>query len=243
MTSVGQEIYDMVESMMLHAHIDSPRFADYKIRYIRDEGKMESLQRTLDEAIETALKGRGEKNTKVARVKWQGDVYGPTNFAEAPLNKDELSQLEKQAGHGPLQVTEKGIADFTTGAMNVASNPAILGTQVAKLLPHAALVLLAIQLAPMIIEQMSSPGSMLDIRFKRLMTEEFNAFLDRQEQWATQIGTRQVWVQSTNGFLMQNGASMSESNLRQVREGGVDGNRIALIDYTDHAKELFSDYG
>jgi len=79
----------------------------------------------------------------------------------------------------------------------------------------------------------------LDIRFRRMMADEFNAFLERQDQWDTMLGLRQTIVQSKAGFLMESGAAMTETNLRQRREGGVDGNRIALIDMTDHSKELF----
>jgi hypothetical protein len=37
-----------------------------------------------------------------------------------------------------------------------------------------------------------------------------------------------------------NGAGGNENTIRQIRDGGVDGNRLAQIDIADHAKELFS---
>lgn len=77
---------------------------------------------------------------------------------------------------------------------------------------------------------------MYDVRFRRIMTDEFNAFMERQEQWNAQIGLRNVYVQSHSGFLIQNGAAQTESTLRQVRESVQ---RVAPMDFTDHAKELF----
>jgi hypothetical protein len=111
-------------------------------------------------------------------------------------------------------------------------------------LPHAVLVLLAIQLAPMIIDELKRPGSWLDIRFKRLMIEEFNAFLSRQEQWNTQLGLRNLIVQNTPGFIITGGTSATETTLRIVRGGGtIPDTRLATQnnEIFHHEKELFDD--
>ena len=110
-------------------------------------------------------------------------------------------------------------------------------TSLISSMPHAALVLLAIALAPLIVDQLKSPGSMLDVRWRRIMQEEFIALMGRQDQWNAQIGVRQVYVASHDQFLVGNGAAMSESNLRRVRESD---DRIAdRLEFTDHAKEFF----
>jgi hypothetical protein len=102
--------------------------------------------------------------------------------------------------------------------------------------------LIVAMLAPAMAEEvfkwLTRPGGWLDIRFKRVLEAETNAFLDRQTQWNTQIGLRQVTIQSIAGFRNINGIG-NENTLRQVREGGANGNRLALIDFTDHSKGLF----
>jgi hypothetical protein len=79
----------------------------------------------------------------------------------------------------------------------------------------------------------------LDVRWRRQLDKEQNAFLDRQQQRNTQIGLRQVITTSEKGFIKLNGAGGTESNIRQIRDGGVDGNRLARVDLTDHTKGLF----
>jgi len=148
-------------------------------------------------------------------------------YKKPPRNKKEFRLKENQA------------ASMVKQTMAIAQNPAgIVGVGIG-FMPHATLVLLAIALAPLIVQELKKPGSMLDIRWKRIMQDEFNAFLQRQDQWDTKLGLRIPRVQSASGFLVTNGSAMTENSLRQVREGGTDGNRLALIDMTDHTKELF----
>ena len=106
-------------------------------------------------------------------------------------------------------------------------------------IPHAALVALTLALIPLIFKELTRDGGSLDLRWKRIIDREVNGFLDRQTQRNTQIGLRQVIIQSRAGFIAKNGASGNENTIRQIRDGGVDGNRLAQIDITDHSKELF----
>ena len=102
--------------------------------------------------------------------------------------------------------------------------------------------LIVAALAPAMAEEvfkwLTRPGGWLDLRFRREMTEESNAFLDRQTQRNTQLGLRQVTIQSVAGFRNINGIG-NENTLRQIREGGTNGNRLAMIDFTDHSKGLW----
>ncbi len=125
--------------------------------------------------------------------------------------------------------------------IGMAQNPmgAITGVLSKVPIPHVALVALAMSLIPLIISVLTKDGSALDLRWKRLMQKEENSFLDRQTQRNTQIGLRQVIVQSRAGFIQTNGAGGSEDNIRQIREGGVDGNRLARTGLVDHSKGLF----
>lgn len=122
--------------------------------------------------------------------------------------------------------------------LSIVQNPASLVATGLQFLPHAALVALALSLIPIILDQLTRAGGPLDLRWKRIMQNEFNAFLDRQTQHNTQIGLRQVIVQSKAGFLSMNGAA-NENTLRQIREGGINKDRLANIDVKDHARGLF----
>jgi len=98
--------------------------------------------------------------------------------------------------------------------------------------------LLAPKMAEAVFKWITRPGGILDLRFKRVLENEQNAFLDRQTQYNTQVGLRQVIIQSTAGFRNINGMA-NENTLRQIREGGANGNRFAMIDITDHSRGLF----
>jgi len=208
--TLGSAIKTFVEAMMLSARIVSPRFTDYKIEQVEYYSEAEGFEDVIREEVKRILEE--EKSTE-----------------------DRIEDAEGTAGG----LSESGAAGMTRKGLNVAQHPeSIIGMGVG-MIPHAALVALAIALVPLIIKELKKPGSALDIRFRRLMLDEFNAFLGRQDQWDTKLGLREVRVQSSAGFLIMNGSAMTENNLRQVREGGTDGNRLALIDMTDHAKELF----
>ncbi len=100
------------------------------------------------------------------------------------------------------------------------------------------IALLAPKMAEAVLKWITRPGGFLDLRFKRVLEDEQNAFLSRQTQYNTQLGFRQVTIQSVAGFRNINGIG-SENNLRQIREGGTNGNRLAMIDITDHSKGLW----
>ena len=125
-------------------------------------------------------------------------------------------------------------------AMARAPQAAIMGGAMGaiKFLPHAALVVLAVALVPIIFDEITKAGGPMDLRWKRIMSDEFNAFLDRQTQRNTQIGTRQVIIQSKAGFINLNGAGGNANNLRTIREGGISGNRLAT-QMVNHAKGLW----
>ncbi len=123
-------------------------------------------------------------------------------------------------------------------AFQAIKNPGGLVAKGLKVLPHAAAVLFAIQISKYVFEEITKAGGAMDLRWRRQMENEFNAFLDRQTQRNTQIGTRQVVIQSAAGFIQMNGAA-NENTLRQIRNGGVDGTRIARVGFVDHAMGLF----
>ena len=138
----------------------------------------------------------------------------------------------------PAPSTRTAVQNELKEVAGIVKNPTAFLTGALRLLPPVAFAFIAKEVAEYVFESITRPGGGMDLRWKRQMTNEFNAFLDRQTQRNTQIGTRQVVIQSQKGFLQMNGAA-SENTLRQIRDGGVDGNRLARIDLTDHAKGLF----
>lgn len=132
------------------------------------------------------------------------------------LNSPEFSQMLSMARGGPMGLLNK-LLRFG-GPLIVAA--------------------LAPAMAKEVFEWLTRPGGWLDLRFRRYMEKEANAFLDRQTQRNTQIGIRPVYIQSVAGFRNINGIGNSNT-LRQIREGGTNGNRLAMIDITDHSKGLF----
>ena len=144
----------------------------------------------------------------------------------------ETKEEESQAGVGtpPAEESEgtnveasvRQVVEKNAGALQ---NP--IGSLSAGLrsipLPHAQLVALALAMAPLIFKLLTMDGGALDLRFRRKMQDETNSFLDRQTQRNTQIGLRQVIIQSRAGFIQVNGAGGNENNVRQIREGGIRG--------------------
>lgn len=163
----------------------------------------------------------------------------------------QIQMIEVRQGESETSVGSDGLSEGTDIESKIKSNVlkgvgstkdplgAISGAIKGIPIPHAALVALATALIPIIFKEITKDGSILDLRWKRIIDREVNGFLDRQTQRNTQIGLRQVIIQSRAGFIQKNGAGGNENTIRQIRDGGVDGNRLAQIDILDHSKELF----
>ncbi len=161
----------------------------------------------------------------------------------------EIKEAESQSGIGTVpaedsegtnvEATVNKVAQKGAGAVQ---NPlgALQGAVRSIPIPHAQLVAMALALVPIIFELITRDGGALDLRFKRKMLNEQNSFLDRQTQKNTQIGLRQVIIQSRAGFIQLNGAGGNGSSIRQHRDGFMDESQAVKIGMTDHAKELFS---
>lgn len=150
-----------------------------------------------------------------------------TTFEEEPTNRKSR----------PASSTQTKVQNEISEVMGIIKNPGSFLAGALKVLPPAAAALFAYEIAQYVFAEITKPGGAMDLRWKRQMLKEDNAFLDRQTQRNLQIGTRQVVIQSQKGFLQMNGAA-SENTLRQIRDGGVDGNRLARVDLPDHAMGL-----
>lgn len=152
----------------------------------------------------------------------------------------ELSSAGEKTGKTKSELEKTGIG-ATSKVISVSQNPASIVAQGLPLLPHAALVALAISLTSLIFDQLTKPGGPLDLRFKRIIEDEINGFLSRQTQRDTEMGVRQVIIQGKTGFTSTNGKN-NYNTLRGIREGGVNEERLTRIGKIDHSKGVF-DFG
>ena len=164
---------------------------------------------------------------------------------------ENVEKTQMNIGTGPAETTEgtnveaqiksnvlKGIAQSKDpiGALSSTVSSGLSAIPI----PHAQLVALSLAMVPIILKMLTADGSALDLRWKRLMQKEENSFLDRQTQRNTQIGLRQVVIQSRAGFIQINGAGGNGSSIRQHRDGFADKQQADKQDLTDHSQELFA---
>ena len=154
--------------------------------------------------------------------------------------KIQMTTVGEDMGNVPKgSQKSKEAVSLARQGVGIAQNPASIVQMGLRVLPHAALVAFAIQMAPLILEFITRPGGPMDVRWKRQIEAEMNGFMDRQTQRNSQIGTRAISIQSRAGFIGINGANNS-NNLREIREGGVNKDRLARIDIFDHTKGYFN---
>lgn len=205
---------------MVSARIVSPRFTDYKIERLDYYAEVSGFEAILTAEIERIIEERfpqvnvGDKENAIDRSDIALET-GSIGLTEG-LIAGKVRQASALARGGAAGMAMGGIA----------------------YLPHAALVAVAIAMAPIIMEELTRPGGILDIRFRRYLEEEYNAGLDRQTQRNTQIGLRQVIIQSRAGFIQANGVA-NENTLRSIREGGFQGQRVIDIDFISHARGIY----
>lgn len=167
-----------------------------------------------------------------------------SEFMQNPESAETLSQdlLDAEVKTGKIKGRKEAqLAQTVSRVAGAGQNPASVVAMGIQFLPHAVLVTLALSLVPLIFEQMTKPGGPLDLRFKRIIDDEINAFLSRQTQKDTEMGVRQVIVQSKKGFTAGNGVN-NYNTVREIREGGFDKNRLDRIGKVDHSKGVF-DFG
>ncbi len=154
-------------------------------------------------------------------------VTNPEFFEEIPISKEPKT--------AKIQGTEKIATGLARQGASLVQNPANAFASLIPLLPHAALLALAISLAPFIFDFLTKPGGPMDLRFRRIIREEINGFLSRQAQKDTEFGVRQVVIQSKTGFTAANGQN-NYNTLRGIREGGVNEELLARVGKVDHTK-------
>jgi len=179
-------------------------------------GSNEEINGAIQEAVEKITSNPNSANTLTENLL----------DSEQNTGKKTKGKLEATATAGISKV------------VGVAANPASIVTMGLPFLPHATLVTFAIIMAPLIFDILTKPGGPLDLRFKRIIDNEINAFLSRQTQKDTEMGIRQVIIQSKTGFTAKNGAN-NYNTVRGIREGGIDKERLDRIGMIDHTKGVF----
>ena len=189
---------------------------------------MESFARAL--AITSA---NPEHTNVVKEVEYFGEVGNFDEVLSADVVRIIKEEIKIQMTDVKVDV-EKKVPTGSVGsqvtqninkAVSVSQNPASMGAMLISKLPHAAVIALATQLYPVIIDYLTRPGGPMDIRFRRRVEKEWNGFLDRQTQKNTQIGLRSMIVQSTGGFIQVNGAgSGNAQRLAKNTQGFIEKN-------------------
>lgn len=165
-----------------------------------------------------------------------GDIT--TSEAGAEELSQNLLDSEEKSGKKKKGTKEKQLARQITKGLGVAGDPTSVVASAIPFLPHSALIILAAALTPLIFDVLTRPGGPLDLRFKRIISDEVNAFLSRQTQKDTEMGVRQVIIQSKIGFTAKNGEN-NYNTVRGIREGGIDKERLDKIGMKDHSKGVF----
>ena len=188
------------------------------------------------------LKGKGKEEIS--------DTDSTSTIEEITGNQGKDSMLDEAKAHGLIGGAMggfKGVGGAKKGlgmAGGMVSNPmgAMQGIfqnlgfvkNFAKMIPHVALVIMAVEIVPMvikqIIEQLTKAGSPFDKRFKRILAKERNAFFNREEQRKRQLGLSPVIMTTVSGFRNIGGYG-STWTLKEVREQ----NGIAPIGLRDKA--------
>ena len=197
----------------------------------------------VDDSELEKLKGKGKEESV-------GKDSSTEVIEEITGNQGKDSMLDEIKAHGLISGGVGGMSGIggAKGAMGMAgglaSNPmgAVQGIfknlgfvkHFAKMIPHVALVIMAIEIVPMvikqIIEQLTKAGSPFDKRFKRILAKERNAFFNREEQRKRQLGLSPVIMTSVSGFRNVGGYGTTWT-LKEVREQ----NGIAPIGLRDKA--------
>jgi len=189
------------------------------------------------EGGEMDIIGSNEELNAAIREAVQQVIDNPEN---AENLVEGLSSAGEKTGKTKSDLEKTGIG-AASKVISVSQNPAGIVAQGLPLLPHAVLIAFALVLTPLIFDILTKPGGPLDLRFKRIISDEVNAFLSRQTQKDTEMGVRQVIIQGKTGFTATDGKN-NYNTLRGIREGGVNEERLSRIGMKDHSKGVF-DFG
>ena len=206
------EMYD--DEVVIKVRVD-----DSELEKLKGKGKEESVGK--DDATEVIeeITGNQGKDSMLDEIKAHGLISGSTGG------------LGGIAGAKQGLGMAGGMAKNPMGAMQGIFNSLGFVKNFAKMIPHVALVLMAIEIIPMVVkgilEQLTKAGSPFDKRFKRIIAKERNAFFSREEQRKRQLGLSPVIITSAQGFSNLGGMATTYT-LKQVKDAGI--SQIGLRD-------------
>ena len=137
---------------------------------------------------------------------------------------DIMAESEDQAAVSLSQVAGLGRA-------GMGGSGAVLGMATSALgaaLPPVAIALIVAAILPMVLDELTKAGGVLDIRYKRLILNEVENYFSRQIQRDTQVGNRQIIIQASARFMNLNGSGNSNT-LKLIRDSP---DRLAPIGLT-----------
>lgn len=186
-------------------------------------------------------KSKDEVDEPPTIKKTKDEFIGPPTLEEYEkrLEKEWADRIKQQELKEKAQerLEKKGVGLASKGA-NIMGHPELLLRSGLRFIPHAVILTFVLKLSKQVFNYLTKPGGDLDLRIKFILQDEFNAFLTRQTQKDTQMGVRQVIIQSKVGFTAANGVN-NYNTLKGIREGGINPERIDRITMVDHAKGLF----
>lgn len=215
------------------------------------ESILTQIIRAYLEGLETTSSGGDSPKTNTVIPTSLPEVSGFGEVIDSAIRETVIRHMEENGmlggqGLGPTGVgggteqqgglTEGQITNLGSQAMGFLQNPETLVSAGIVKLPHAVLITFALSMLPIILHELTKPGGPFDLRFKRIIQNEFNALMDRQSQYDFAIGEKGLIVQSRAGFLNRNTGGVDTNTLRVLRKGGIDKNMMTSLDYMDNAR-------
>ena len=124
------------------------------------------------------------------------------------------------------------IKSAQTNANNLMNDPKAFMMANMKILGPLVVVAMLPEIIDGVIKFLTMPGMPLDPRFKRLLDEEWNSGMERQRQFNTFIGARNVTAQTSAGWRNMMGAG-HRSVFRDVAQGTGLGPRTGVMNIAD----------
>ena len=206
------EMYD--DEVVIKVRVD-----DSELEKLKGKGKEESVGKDSSTEVIEEITGNQGKDSMLDEIKAHGLIAGGTGG------------LGGIGGAKGAMGMAGGLASNPMGAMQGIFNSLGFVKNFAKMIPHVALVVMAVEIIPMVIkgilDQLTKAGSPFDKRFKRIIAKERNAFFSREEQRKRQLGLSPVIITSAQGFSNLGGMATTYT-LKQVKDAGI--SQIGLRD-------------
>jgi len=206
------EMYD--DEVVIKVRVD-----DSELEKLKGKGKEESVGKDDSTEVIEEITGNQGKDSMLDEIKAHGLISGGTGG------------LGGIGGAKGAMGMAGGLASNPMGAMQGIFNSLGFVKNFAKMIPHVALVVMAVEIIPMVIkgilDQLTKAGSPFDKRFKRIIAKERNAFFSREEQRKRQLGLSPVIITSAQGFSNLGGMATTYT-LKQVKDAGI--SQIGLRD-------------